>query len=104
MDNTKEIRIAEELLTNFLTTGYRSNRIVECSEGLPEGAKLVNAKLDPSGNLVLYFQHESFVDSDGKYCPYIVPKYHDLARIHLVDGQIFEAVQREARRRGVNIG
>lgn len=73
------VRVSIPFWLELTTKGYKVGRfgIVECTEGLPEGAELVNSWYDGEHNSVVFvFHHPSFVDvPEGGQCPFLVPIY-----------------------------
>ena len=65
---------SQELLQDILTQGWRiggPGRYVECTEGVPEGAKIVGSSHDRERLVAyLFFEHESFEDVlEGGHVP-----------------------------------
>ena len=74
MDRRARIIVSSEIFSELLTTGWNDDGIF-CTDGLPEGANLVDAQFF-ANELRLTFEHESFAPLlEGQTPPVLTPRY-----------------------------
>ena len=56
MVSTVSVTVSRELVTDLLTVGYSSGGIIECIDGLPKDAYLIDVALDKYGIITLAFE------------------------------------------------
>lgn len=73
-----KVIVTSKIVVEMVTKGWNIGKesIIECIEGVPEDAKLIEAKIYNNWNryfpeLELIFEHESFENTEGEPLPFL---------------------------------
>ncbi len=69
-DNIVAVRVSQELLSEMMRQGWKTEGVIECLHGVPPDAEFVTAEIEPRAGYAVYiFRHPDFPSVQWEEAP-----------------------------------